>query len=71
MSGLIELDDASFGHKFKGDRGSRTGATEKRVRVMVSTTGEGKLKFAKMAVADFPGCFMLRRWRESRWNRTR
>ena len=55
LAGLIELDDASFGHKFKGDRNSRTGATEKAVRVMVSTTDQGKPKFAKMEVADYAG----------------
>jgi len=54
LAGLIELDDASFGHKFKGD-GKRDGATEKAVRVMVSTTDEGKPKFAKMEVAGYAG----------------
>ena len=54
LAGLVELDDASFGHKFKGD-GQRDGATEKAVRVMVSTTDEGKPKFAKMEVARFAG----------------
>lgn len=52
LAGLIELDDASFGHRFKG-KGET--ATEKAVRVMVSTTEEGKPKFAKMEVADCAG----------------
>jgi len=54
LAGLVELDDASFGHKFKSD-GKRNGATEKAVRVMVSTTSEGKPKFTKMEVAGYAG----------------
>lgn len=53
LAGLIELDDASFGHK--GEKNTRAGGTEKAVRVLVSTTDEGKPKFAKMAVADYAG----------------
>jgi len=57
LAGLIELDDASFGHKFtkQRNRSPRPRGTEKAVRVMVSTTNEGKPKFAKMTVAEYPG----------------
>ena len=53
LAGLIELDDASFGHK--SDANTRLGGTQKAVRVMVSTTDEGKPKFAKIAVATYAG----------------
>ena len=54
LAGLIELDEASFGRRFKGDR-SRRDASEKTVRVMVSTTEQRKPKFAKMEVAGYAG----------------
>lgn len=55
LAGLIELDDASFGHKFRGGNRQKRGDTEKTVRVAVSTSPEGRPRFARMEVADCAG----------------
>jgi len=59
LAGLIELDEASFGHK--GEKNTRASGTEKAVHVLVSTTDEGKPKFAKMAVTDYAGVIQVQK----------
>ncbi len=52
LSGIIELDDASFGKRPKGIS-TRHGTHQKAVRVAVSTSKEGRPAFAKMEAVEY------------------
>ena len=58
LAGLVEFDEAVFGHKAEGKR-TRSGSRQRTVRVAVGTNLLGRPTFTRMEVTDYAGVLTL------------